>query len=309
MARVLVGDVGATNVRLAAFENRVLVAKHVAPARSFEVMLKSFLKQHGPFRAAVFGAAGPVVHGKVRLTNARLTLDETALGRLLKCKVRLLNDVEAAAYGLARLTPRDVVPLARASESANSVLIIPGTGLGEAIIHDGHVFASEGGHADFAPRTAVEWDLKRFLHDTKEDTSVEAILSGRGLLALYDFLKHEQFAQQDERVRDAIREQGPRAITEAALRHDPLSVGAVELFVDVLAGEAQRLALTARGGVYLAGNIVRHVLPELKRRFLRRFLNSPMRLEHMPVFVVLDEDLTLHGAEIIAREFSAYAQR
>jgi len=319
MALVLAGDVGGTKTRLAVYDDHlgpvahsVYISKHY---RTFEAVLRDFVKKNaGPFRSACFGVAGPVISGTVRTTNLDWTIDGRKLARTLRCPVALLNDVEAAAHGLSHTLPKDVQVLSKAHPAhhpATKALVAPGTGLGEAIIHwnNGHydTLATEGGHADFAPRTALQWELKKFLAATAGDTSVEALLSGRGMHRIYDFLKHAQFAEQNDAVREAIRKHGSPAITEAALhKADPLSIGTLDLFVDIIAAEAQRVALTAKalGGVYLTGGIVPHLLPALKNpRFMRIFLDNRMKrlLERIPVVVVMNEDLALYGALVYAR--------
>ena len=320
MARVLAGDVGGSKVRLVAVDDRTGPGtKHVYPSHryaSFSAILADFLKREpGRIDYACFGVAGPVIEGTVRMTNLRWTLDTESLQRRLRCPVAIINDVEAAAYGLEHVKEPIVLSVARPRQGTK-VVLIPGTGLGESIAHwrfgKRTILPSEGGHVDFAPRNALQWDLKRYLRD---DTSVEGLLSGRGLITIYNFLKSEQFARESDQVREEINKHGPPAITLAALRKDPLSVGTAELFTVILAGEAQRLALTATaiGGVYLAGNIVHHILPILQSYFLKHFLNSPMRrlLERMPVVVAMDEELVLDGAlaYLKAQEFAGSARR
>ena len=72
-------------------------------------------------------------------------------------------------------------------------MIAPGTGLGEAgLFWDGtqhQVFACEGGHADFAPQGDLQIDLLRFLAVRYGHVSYERVLSGPGLVNVYEFLR------------------------------------------------------------------------------------------------------------------------
>jgi glucokinase len=318
MGRVLAGDIGGTKTILGIFDDHAgPIAKRTYASRSFhsfKQILDDFLQTHrGAFRAACFGVAGPVVGSRAWLTNLSWTVDADALKKELRCPVAILNDAEAAAFGIPHLLPTDTVIVSKAKKKGNEtkVVVAPGTGLGESILHwtGSHydVIAGEGGHTDFAPRTQVQWEMKRFLQQTQPDAGTEELLSGHGLLNIYDFLNHLKFAQQNPETKESIMRSGPRAITAAALQlKDPLSVGAVDQFVMILAAEAQRLALTAKalGGVYLAGGIVPHLLRFIQHeQFMRTFLESRMKklLEQMPVHVVMNEDLVLLGATSFAR--------
>jgi glucokinase len=309
MVRVLAVDVGGSRTRLAIFDGKNIVARETtfnSGNLTFSGILSRFLKEYpGKLHSAVIAVAGPVFGHRAQLTNFRWSFEAQALSKITKCPVRLVNDVEAAVHGLQHISPRDLVPISSAHPSQGTkAVLIPGTGLGEAIAawngkgHD--IIPSEGGHADFAPRNALQWELRQFIVDSGFHASIESVLSGKGLLRIYDFLKHQQFAPQNASVHDAIRLTGPPAITAAAIRHDILSVGAVDLFVDILAAETQRIALTAKalGGVYLAGSIVPSVLPTRHKRFMQIFLDNRMRglLSRVPVIAVYDEHLVLHGA-------------
>lgn len=312
---ILAGDIGATKTILAIHDEHGLRAKQRFTSKeysSFDKVLREFVGKH-EITGACFGAPGPVINGVVKATNLRWTLDVRKLRKTLGCPVALINDVEAMAYGLPQLLPHDTALVVgkRHTGNATKALLAPGTGLGMSFLHwtgtHHDVVASEGGHADFAPRTALEWELKMHLRKTLGYAGTEAVLSGQGLRNIYDFLQHRHFARQDPRMRDALRIKGARAITEGAYRNDPLCKGAIELFVHALMHETQRVALTGKalGGVYLAGGIVRHLVPFIRTQaFAKHFLdNKRMRrlLELIPVHLVLNDELGLLGALKFAR--------
>src|SRR5262249_47376526 len=121
-------------------------------------------------RAACFGAPGAVIAGRVHTTNLPWVLEEQALADFIKVpRLKLLNDLEATAYGVLflRADGLQVLNDVQAQRAGNVALIAAGTGLGEAMLYgDGthhHPIASEGGHADFAPRTDEEIGLLRYL--------------------------------------------------------------------------------------------------------------------------------------------------
>ena len=167
---ILAGDVGGTKVDLALckFEHGQLqtVHEHKFHARDFlglaqvvEAFLeecKQTLGQPLDVLAACFGVPGPVRHGRLKLTNLPWVLDSSQLAVELKIQhVFLINDLEANGYGIAELSPDQILVLSKGdpAEEGNRGLIAAGTGLGEAIlVWDGHTYlpmASEGGHSDF----------------------------------------------------------------------------------------------------------------------------------------------------------------
>ena len=124
-------------------------------------------------RAACFGVPGPVRHGRLKLTNLPWMLDSGQLAVELKIEhVFLINDLEANGYGIAELTPDQILVLSPGDPAAegNRGLIAAGTGLGEAILAwNGKSYlpmASEGGHSDFAARNEDEIGLLRYLQKT-----------------------------------------------------------------------------------------------------------------------------------------------
>src|SRR5262249_1783192 len=179
---ILAGDIGGTNTRLACFaqvDGRLEpVVQGTFPSReypSLEAIVGEFARVHGlGVEAACFGVAGPVRMGRAVVTNLPWVVDADSLARRIQLPaVDLLNDLEATAQGARALTPRDVrvlsasAPRPEGARSGNAAVIAAGTGLGEAGLYwDGsrhHVFACEGGHADFGPRTALEVELLRYL--------------------------------------------------------------------------------------------------------------------------------------------------
>jgi glucokinase len=254
-----------------------------------------------------------VVNGRVATPNLAWLVDAKSISGLLAIKsVWLINDLEAHAYSLAGLTSEDFKQLnakAGAAKAGNAALIAPGTGLGEAGLHwNGarHLpFASEGGHADFAARTELEMELLRYLTNKFERVSYERVLSGPGLVNVYNFLRdtrkepepdwlHEELLQATDAAgviaRNALA--GKAAICERAL----------EIFVTVLGAEAGNTALRfmATAGVFIGGGIPPKILPRIEapdfmKAFLAKGRMQPM-LETIPVSVVLNGKSGLIGA-------------
>ena len=203
---ILAGDIGGTNARLAYFQpqngNLQLVTESVFPSREYSEfgdIVSRFLKD-SPLQpeVACFGIAGPVRDGRVETSNLPWIIEQSRLSRQIQIPATLLiNDLEANAWGIGGLTSKDLTPLNSVAKSVgNQAVIAPGTGLGEAgLFWDGsqhEVFACEGGHADFAPQGDLQIELLKFLAARYGHVSYERVLSGPGLVNVYEFLQKKR---------------------------------------------------------------------------------------------------------------------
>lgn len=289
-----------------------------AEFESLEAVVRRFLADgpSPPIAAACFGVAGPVVDGRCTTTNLPWKLDEPSLSLAIPARrVRLLNDLEAAAHGVPTLPPRDLLPLqAGQARKGTMVLIAAGTGLGEAILAwDGarHVpIASEGGHAEFGPRNDLQVELLRFLQKEFGHVSYERLVSGPGLHNIYRFLRDTGHAAEPLWLRDRIASGDPgAAVSELGLAGtDPLCSAALDLFVSVYGAEAGNLALKALalGGVFVGGGIAPRIRAKLADgRFLAAFRDKGRYSELMasiPVHLVVNPRAPLLGAATVARD-------
>lgn len=318
---ILAADVGGTktNIALVSFQGRTVrpFLLRSFPSRQFanlERIVRTFVSAGGPrvrVDGACFGVAGPVVRGTCHTLNLPWTVSQRRLQAALPAaSVHVINDLEAMAYGTARLSAKDVVTIhrGRPQPRGNRALIAAGTGLGEAMLWwDGAAHrpsASEGGHADFAPRTALEMDLLRWLQREHAHVSYERVVSGPGLVRLYRFLRLRTKTAEPRWLTSALRDQDAGAvITQAGLaRRERCCRQALEIFVSLYGAEAGNLAMKAlaTGGVYLGGGIAPKILPLLRQGgFLRAFLDKGrMRrlLADIPVRVIVNEHAALWGA-------------
>lgn len=320
---ILAGDVGGTKTALALFERRVGALVRVREAtlpsrefRSFEDAVARFLAdgERPALEAACFGVAGPVVNGRTVTTNLPWYLDETTLAATIPVgRVRLLNDLEATGYGVVALPASAFEALQRgAVRQGNIVLIAAGTGLGEALlIWDGvrhRVVASEGGHADFAPRTDLEIELLRSLGKEFGRVSYERVLSGPGLFNIYRFLRDSGSVPEPSWLSDRIENGDPSAVvSEVGLAGGhPLCVQALDLFASIYGAEAGNLALKALavGGVFVGGGIAPKIRPKLADgTFITAFGDKGRFADLMasiPVKLVLEPRAALLGAAHVA---------
>jgi glucokinase len=320
---VLAGDVGGTKTNLALYDKRgsglIPVRETSLQSRQFdslEAAIQRFL-EGGPRQAidaACLGVAGPVVEGRCVATNLPWIIDEQVLSRAIPAgKVRLLNDLEAAGYGVLVLPANELRSLQAGVPKRGSMAVIAaGTGLGEAmIVREGErrvVIATEGGHTDFAPRGDLEEDLLKYLRKEFGRVSVERILAGPGFFNLYRFLRDTGWAKESPEVADKVRSGDPAAVitSRAGSDGDPLCVKVVEMFVSIYGAEAGNLALKtlAVGGVVVAGGIAPRIIDWMTTgNFMTAFKDkgrlSPL-MDGIPVQVALNPKAPLLGAAEVA---------
>ena len=319
---ILAGDLGGTKTLLGLFERgeprpRQIVSRAYLTQEfdSFTAILDAFVRDTGraiAVDAAAVGVAGPIVDQHANLTNIQWDISVAEIAnRLETSRVGLLNDLEAMAYSVAVLTGAEIVTLQRGErkKKGNAAVIAAGTGLGQAYLHflNGRLLpvASEGGHADFAPRTDREIELARMLRDLYGRAEVEQVLSGPGLLNVHRFT-HDGDAC--EAVRGLAPSEQPAAISEAALTNRCSLCGeALEIFVEAYGAEAGNLGLrgVATAGLFVGGGIAPKILAALQDgRFMNAFrAKAPMAdlVSAMPVHVIMNSDAGLLGAAVAAQ--------
>jgi glucokinase len=325
--KILAGDVGGTKVFLQLCE--ITGSIHTIATRSYssqahdglEQIITEFLAASGsastPPAAACFAVAGPVRGHKAKITNLPWMLDAEQLAAQLRIeRVLLINDMQGVGYGIEGLGAADLEVLQAGEPEAQGTraILAAGTGLGQGAIvwrEDRYLMlATEGGHADFAPRDQFELNLLRYLLDRMGQVSCETLLSGRGLARIYGFLRDTGQAPEPAWLAEALREaDDPAAVissTAVAADAPPIARLALERFVRIYGAQAGNLALTllATGGVYIAGGIAPKIIAALKDgAFMVAFnRNAAMSslLQRMPVYVALASDLCLRGARKLA---------
>ena len=318
---LLAGDIGGTKTNLAVFSFekgvRAPLAEATFPSNdyaSLEAVAAEFLAQTGfTVERAAFGVAGPVIEGEATITNLPWVMSEQQLAETLDLfSVTLLNDLVAIANAVPLLEGEDVQTLHRGELSPGGAIAVvaPGTGLGEAYLTwDGsryHAYASEGGHADFAPVNAIQVELLRYLQERRGHVSYESVCSGKGLPNIYDFLKESCYGEEPAWLADQLASADDRTpiIVKGALdqeRSCDLCGITLDIFVSILGAEAGNMALKvlASGGVYLGGGIPPRILPALDQDFMEAFWNKG-RFSHLlsqiPVHVILNSKAALLGA-------------
>lgn len=325
----LAGDIGGAKTTLALYSAEAgphaPVAKATFPSAdyvSLEAIVAAFLQgKDVAIRCASFGIAGPVVAGRVQATNLPWVIEEQAFSAWLGAPARLLNDLAAIAHAVPNLRAEDLETLneGRPASQAPLGVIAPGTGLGEAfLLWTGNAyrpFASEGGHADFAPNTPLGAELLAYLRPRPGHVSYEQVCSGRGLPTLYGFLRDSgRYEEPNWLAAELASAPDPtRVIVRAGVEGQAAICGAtLELFRDILAAEAGNLALRvlATGGIYLGGGLPPRLLRFLTTAAFNRAFTDKGHfadfLKQVPVHVIRNPEAALFGAACHGLELEGY---
>ena len=335
---LLAGDVGGTKTLLGLFEParprpRAIIVEEFVTLEydGLESIVDHFLKrqgvQSGSLTAASVGVAGAITDQVGELTNVPWRVSAASMKAAFGVeRVQVLNDLEALAHAVPVLAPDEVEILQKGTRiaSGNMAVIAAGTGLGESMLLnvDGRFVPgeSEGGHADFSARTPRELAMVAALTPVLGRVSAEAILSGPGLVNLYQFT-HDAItaapfvtasSTRPARLCDGVgdvedaAELPARISASASARRCPECVEAMEMFVSAYGAEAGNLALrtVATAGVYIGGGIAPRILPALRSgAFMDAFRDkAPMHelVGRAPVSVILNPKAGLLGAAVQA---------
>ena len=332
---LLAGDIGGTKtiLRLVEVTEVTLTEKTFKTVKEAQYisasfpdlvpMVREFLAQDRYLKPelACFAIAGPVVNNTCNLTNLSWVLDAQRLEIELDIpKISLLNDFAANSFGILGLKDFDVHTLqaGEAREDSPIAVIGAGTGLGEAfLVPHGkkyRIFASEGGHTDFAPRNDLETELLKYLQVklNVKHVSVERVVSGQGIASIYQFLRDSKFAPETPEIAERIKlweRESKKTIDPAAIisqaafkQSDRLCEKTMDIFIEAYGAETGNLALKllSYGGIYIAGGIAGKILPLMQDgRFLDTFKDKgrvSTLIEAIPVHIVLNPQVGLVGS-------------
>lgn len=343
MALVLAGDIGGTKtlLRLADTAGVADTDRENLPIKLFEASYRSNDYEHlrvivEKFLAsaqdrlgylpqpqtACFGIAGPVVNNSSELTNLGWSLQGDRLAIALGIgQVTLINDFAAVGYGIAGLESTDLHTLQTGKPQLQAPIAIigAGTGLGEGWLtwsgSNYKIQNSEGGHASFAPRDRLELDLLQYLLRRHEHVSVERVVSGQGIVSVYQFLRDSQFAVDTIGLAQIVSDwekgtgkvDAAAAISQAGMeKRDRLATQTMLMFVQAYGAEAGNLALKILpyGGLYIAGGIAAKILPLMQQgEFMTAFQQKGRMqslLAHIPLHIILNPNVGLLGSTLYA---------
>ncbi len=279
-ARVLLGDIGATNARLAELVDGDLgrvTSFQVAHFSTIQSLLKTYFddcRSEQGFTGALLAVAGPVAHDCTTLTNTSWVIDARDIKASFGLNVRLINDFQAVAYSLPSLGANDdLVQIGDSKPQQNmpKVALGPGSGLGVACLIESRgkqlVVASEGGHATLAGNCDHEDAIIKLMRQRFGHASAERAISGPGLENIFQAIVNLDGLDMPQISAAEITQRALKSECEVA--HETLST-----FCALLGSFAGTMALTfnARGGIYIAGGISPRIIDFLARsQFRERF--------------------------------------
>lgn len=296
----LIGDIGGTKVLLALVDEQGTIVRQCRLASAefarFEDLLAVYLRGiDTPIEEGCLAVAGPVADdGRLaKVTNLPWTIDCSVLEKRFKLgRLALINDFAAVAYGVMALPSDEAIVLQAGKSYPNGVRLVlgAGTGLGMAILVDGRILPSEGGHVGFAPADALQMRLWQALQDEYGRVTAERVISGPGLTNIHRILAGEVLE--------------PAGIVVRARLGDAAARRSLEVFFSAYGAFAGDMALAtlAYGGVFLAGGVTAHLLPELPQSGFLGAFNAKAEhatlIRRMPVCAVTDPEIGLRGAAV-----------
>ena len=288
---------------------------------SLNEIVRDFIVENALSGTERFGISvpGPVINGKSSPARLGWNLDvqdfKTEFGFQ---EVYMLNDQEAAAYGIGLLedTELEDIRFGGHLDNGNVAIIAPGNGLGEAgYFFDGKYlrpFATEGGHSEFSPRTNVEVEFYQFLNNLYGIVSWESVLSKSGLFNIYRFLRDVKRHPESENLAERLNKGNfVETLYKSATEEDEMiSKIALDTFLEFLAREANSLTLKlkATGGLILAGDIPQMLVNYIdKDKFYQKFkISDKMEamLQNIPIYLVKSKSTSINGVAL----YTAYYQ-
>ena len=323
---VLAGDIGGTNTNLGIFgikknSPEILISFHF---KSKEIKglnqpiseVLEYAKNNSNIKItkACFAVAGVLSNKKdyAKITNAKWNVNKSKLLNKTKLKnIILINDFEAAGYGINMLNGKDIMAVKRAKKTTNGpVLVIgAGTGLGKsALLYDNYhksyiPIPSEAGHSDFPVQNQQELQLVEFIKKNKKtgQVSYEDVLSGRGLGSIYLFLRKNGKINPTKYTKEIGESKNQAELISKYRKTDKTCMEAFKLFKTFYARFARNFALDVLpyGGVYIAGGIAPKNTDIFDSEFVKIFEQNckfAHILKKIPIYLVLNSNVGLLGA-------------
>lgn len=310
----VVVDLGGTNIRFAVcdLESGTLSQLEEFACANFptleEILAQYFSTLQGEVKNLCIGIACPVEGDQVTMTNLSWAFSQ----KTLKDKFNLnalyvINDYTAISLAVPFLSPEERIQIGGGEAQPEGVKAVfgPGTGLGVAhIIKSADKWISlpgEGGHTSFTVNTREQADILFLLQEQFGHVSAERILSGQGLLNIYQSLC--TLAQQKPKFDQ------PKDVSKAGLDGScDIARRTMDIFCQVMGSFAGNLALNLNctGGVYIAGGIVMRFIEFFQSSEFRSFFAEKGRfktqLSAIPTFLITNTNPGLLGATVYLRQ-------
>ncbi|WP_354623827.1 glucokinase [Psychromonas sp. MME2] len=314
----VVADVGGTNIRLAVCN---LDSGELGQLKEFAcqdfatleaALVYYFSELQGQVKHLCIGIACPVEDDYIAMTNLKWAFSQKELKEKLQLtSLYLLNDYTAISLAVPFLSAEEKIQIGGGNAQTDGLTAVfgPGTGLGVSHIVklEGKWVSldGEGGHVSFTVNTREQSEVLFLLQEQFGHVSAERILSGQGLVNLYQslcLLSHQP-AKFDQ----------PKEVTQAALDGScVIARRSLDVFCQVMGGFAGNIALNLNctGGVYIAGGIVPRFIDFFQSSEFRYYFEEKGRfkdhLSTIPTFLITNANPGLLGASIYLRQELAF---
>ena len=333
-------DLGGTKVLLGIFSEDVsnnsptLIFKKKYKSSewdSFDLILEDFLniqcKNIDYPSSACFAVAGPIKNNTAKIINLSWDVSRSELNNKFKFKIsELVNDFAVLIYGIPFLKNNQYSTIQNGDKNISSnkdlhAVVGAGTGLGIArgIISNKNiqVFASEGGHIEYSPKSESEWELKNWLLNALKvkRISCERIVSGTGLLRIAEWrlskpdAKNHPFQKylKELKISAVLRKELPEKICKLSSEGDLLMMEIEKIWFGAYASLLGDIAVheLCFGGLWISGGTApKHFKKFKSDLFLKQFLDKGRLkdiVRSIPVKVIMDEEFGLYSAACRAR--------
>ena len=306
-------DVGGTNTRIALVEikKRPKIIKEKTyltnEVKRISSLINSFKKKP---QAIGIGFAGPIISHKAKLTNADLKIDTKEIKKNTNVeKIYLMNDFYANGVGSKYIKKSDEIIINEGKGFKNNVSIVvgAGTGLGKSLIIDGNVYPCEPGGTTLTIENIDDYALFDFLKIKYRRMPIyEDVLSGNGLLDIYEHLEIKSNLKTNIKIRRLIKKEPfykAKVITKYSSNNELCDL-TLQIFTKFYARFIRDTCLNLLSSkVYLVGGISVAIKPYLKKYFMEEFLNNQRYaklLNKVHISLIKNLDIGIIGAGAVA---------
>lgn len=241
--------------------------------------------------------------------NNPWTFSKTELWEKLNLsELKILNDFEGQVIAIPLLAKTDLYQIGAGIEQSGfpKGVLGAGTGLGFAYLipekKTWRPIGTEGGHVTISVQSGLEWQVFKILQKKYTHVSAERVISGQGIVNIYQAL-NKIYGKQEQNIT-------PTEIMENACQKEDVSMQSIEMMFAWMGSVAgnMALALNALGGIYITGGIIQQkgVLDLLQNsEFRKRFENKGRRADYMrqiPTFSVVTHQRVFLGLEYLANQ-------
>ena len=308
MADILLADIGGTHSRFAIYRNSKQSPIKIYYNRdfiSFTDVLSVYLKTLSQRPSSlILGGAGIIQKNTLFFSNLNWKINVQKFQKEFQFKtVLFVNDFKLQGLGVLGLKKKEIYPLSsqKADKNQPIALIGPGTGLGCCFIYNGKVLESEAGHSTLTPISPIQQQIAQILSNQFNPLSFERVLSGPGLVNLYNALI--QLKNGGHPI------QSTEELYRLAIQKNQNALETYQFFFEFLGIFAGNLALTLKtsGGIYLTGSILQDpfILKLFKKSKFSFYFKEKGRLksylETIPVFLILKPHMAFDGLKYLAK--------